>query len=82
MKSCVHVMVCRLMQPTVIASRAATVKSRLDGQCASRMRERIERAGKLPNLNHNVVRPCQTLPGLPRAARPSGRFAEGKTPLL
>ena len=23
---------------------------------------------------------CQTLPGLPRAARPSGRFAEGKTP--
>ena len=24
--------------------------------------------------------PCQTLPGLPRAARPSGRFAEGKTP--
>ena len=24
---------------------------------------------------------CQTLPGLPRAARPSGRFAEGKTPL-
>ena len=21
---------------------------------------------------------CQTLPGLPRAARPSGRFAEGK----
>ena len=22
----------------------------------------------------------QTLPGLPRAARPSGRFAEGKTP--
>ena len=31
-----------------------------------KMRERIERA-------------CQTLPGLPRAARPSGRFAEGKT---
>ena len=25
---------------------------------------------------------CQTLPGLPRAARPSGRFAEGKTPHL
>ena len=23
---------------------------------------------------------CQTLSGLPRAARPSGRFAEGKTP--
>ena len=23
---------------------------------------------------------CQTLPGLPRAARPSARFAEGKTP--
>ena len=23
---------------------------------------------------------CPTLPGLPRAARPSGRFAEGKTP--
>ena len=23
---------------------------------------------------------CQTLLGLPRAARPSGRFAEGKTP--
>ena len=23
---------------------------------------------------------CQTLPGLPRPARPSGRFAEGKTP--
>ena len=23
---------------------------------------------------------CQTLPGLPRAARPSRRFAEGKTP--
>ena len=26
------------------------------------------------------ARSCQTLPGLPRAARPSGRFAEGKTP--
>ena len=26
------------------------------------------------------LRACQTLPGLPRAARPSGRFAEGKTP--
>ena len=25
---------------------------------------------------------CQTLPGLPRAARPSGRFAEGKTPQI
>ena len=25
---------------------------------------------------------CQTLPGLPRAARPSGRFAEGKTPRI
>ena len=23
---------------------------------------------------------CQTLPGLPRTARPSGRFAEGKMP--
>ena len=23
---------------------------------------------------------CQTLPGLPRAVRPSGRFVEGKTP--
>ena len=29
---------------------------------------------------HNMVAVlCQTLPGLPRAARPSGRFAEGKT---
>ena len=27
-----------------------------------------------------AARHCQTLPGLPRAARPSGRFAEGKTP--
>ena len=25
---------------------------------------------------------CQTLPGLPRAARPSGRFAFGKTPRI
>ena len=31
-------------------------------------------------IERNPKRSCQTLPGLPRAARPSGRFAEGKTP--